>query len=331
MSLTEKLRVTARRVRRNGTTLADLAADIDGHGQRRKDGIRQRISELTSALAGAGTPIGRKWRVITPVQSTEELLELLFKAIGELTPATAWLMLATIEGQLPTAERVRAAVRTAALDGLVPAVRLAIWSGPLPRYLDNGPWHPVQIVTDRIVVDVHHTAQTDFATGIQRVTREATRRWLVAHQPILIGWRPDTTSMRALTPKEVHRACWGGPAVDVPSDDPILVPWRCTYILPELAAEVTRTQYLLAMAEHSGNPLNIIGYDLVPVTTSETSHEGLIPGSPAIWPQRGTPATSFRSRSAPPVSTSAGETCWPVPAWPDRASSRSFYPPPPTR
>ncbi len=278
MSLAEKVRTTLRRLHPEDNTVRGLASDIDGAGERRRNGLRQRITELIAALAGAEPAVGRAWRPVTSKRPTAELLENLVAAMGEVTPAVAWLVLATVEGVLPTADRVRRAVRLARLEGPVAAIRLAVWSGPLPRYLDNGPWHPVQIVTGRVLVDVHHTAQTDFATGIQRVTREATRRWLADHEPLLIGWRPEMTSMRSLSPREIHRACWGGPPVVIPTDDPIVVPWRCTYVLPELAAEVTRTQYLLAMAEFSGVTLNLIGYDLVPVTTAETSHEGLIPG-----------------------------------------------------
>ncbi|SDP04566.1 Glycosyl transferases group 1 [Nakamurella panacisegetis] len=298
-NMAENLRTTVRRIRPVDSSVQGLARSIDHHGSRRRNGLRQRIAELIAALNGDRTPVGRQWQPSTPTQSTPELLDRLVATLAEVTPAKAWLLLAVLEGELPSSAKVRSAVRAAALDGATAAVRLALWNGPLPRYLDAGPWHPVQVVTDRVLVDVHHTAQTDFATGIQRVTREATRRWLAAHDATLIGWRPGMTSMRQLTPKEVHRACWGGPAVTVPDDGPVLVPWHCTYILPELAAEVTRTGYLLSMAEHSGNPMNIIGYDLVPVTTSETSHEGLIPGF------AGNLAAARYARNVVPISVGA--------------------------
>ena len=278
VSVVEKVRSTVRRLRPTDDTPSGLASDIDGHGAGRGAALRQRIAELIGALAGDPAEVGRAWQPEVPTDSTPQLLDVLLAALDPLTEDRAWLMLAAVEGTLPSAAKVKAAVRAAALDGPVAALRLALWNGPLPRYLDAGPWHPVRILTDRVIVDVHHTAQTDFATGIQRVTREATRRWLPKHKPTLIGWRPDMTSMRALTPKEIHRACWGGPPVAVPADDPIVVPWRCVYLLPELAAEAARTEYLLALAQYSGNPLNIIGYDLVPISTAETSHEGLIPG-----------------------------------------------------
>jgi glycosyltransferase involved in cell wall biosynthesis len=66
--------------------------------------------------------------------------------------------------------------------------------------------------------------------------------------------------------------------VVVPAGDTVVVPWRCRYLLPDLAAEVARTGYLQALAQFSGSSLSLIGYDLVPITTAETSHEGMAPG-----------------------------------------------------
>lgn len=299
MSVLEKVRMASRRLHPTDDSVAGLCVDIDSHGAARKEGLRQRIAELTLALQDDLGPTDAAWHWMSPVGPTSALVHDLIASFDVLNPRQVWLMLACVAGRLPIADQVRAAIRAGALDGPLAAVRLAIWSGPLPRYLDAGPWYPVRVVRSRTIVDVHHTAQTDFATGIQRVTREATRRWLADHEPVLVGWRPDMTSMRALTPREIRRACWGGPAVPVPSDDPILVPWQCTYLLPELAAEASRTTYLLAVAEYSGTPLNIIGYDLVPVTTAETSHIGLIPGF------AGNLAAARYARNIVPISVAA--------------------------
>ena len=154
------------------------------------------------------------------------------------------------------------------------------------------------IVADRVIVDVHHTAMTDFATGIQRVTREASRRWGTDHRPVVVGWTPNHESLR-VDPGGTVAPTGAGLRSTVPTDDPVVVPWRCTYLLPELAAEPDRTDRLQALARYSGSSLGIIGYDLVPVTTAETCHEGLIPASPAIWPPSATPATMV------PISESA--------------------------
>jgi glycosyltransferase involved in cell wall biosynthesis len=189
--------------------------------------------------------------------------------------AHIWLTLAVLEGKLPDSAEVVAAARAAELDGVEAWLRSLVAASAVNGLAER---RSVTVVTGRVLVDVHHTAQTDFATGIQRVTREATRRWVADHDVLLVGWVPEMTAIRALTPAESDRARHGGPPVAVPVADPIVVPWRCTYLLPELAAEVVRTAYLQALAQFSGSTFGLIGYDLVPITTAETSHEGMAPG-----------------------------------------------------
>lgn len=288
-STIEMLRRFTRSRAKGRNTLEALADDIDHHGAARREGLRQRLTELINALGGSTTD-----------QQTAALLRELVGLLEPLDHPEAWLMLGTIGGNLPDSDQVRAAVRAAAEDGPLAALRLAIWSGPLPRVLDSGPFRPVHIVSNVVVVDVHHTSQTDFATGIQRVTREVTRRWVQNHQPTLIGWTADMRAMRKLTPPESRRTCWGGPAVDVPTNDSLIIPWNCTYLLPELAADPQRTGPLLAMAQYSNTTLNIIGYDLVPITTAETSQEGMrVVFARAL-------AAARHARTIAPISEAAG-------------------------
>ena len=261
-----------------GAEVDSLAADIDRSAADRSRALRRRISTVSATLGGPGNGRADEERGADEERSTAELVAELSDRLG---PAPAvepiWLVLAVLAGELPTPEQVRAAHRAAALDGPVAALALAMAQVPAQVPATDA-FPQVTVVADRVVVDVHHTAQADFVTGIQRVTREVTRRWMAEYRPLLIGWRPDLHSIRALSGAEARRACWGGPAVPVPTDDAVVVPWNCTYVLPELAAEVTRTGYLQALAEYSTSTLNIVGYDLVPMTTAETSHIGLIPG-----------------------------------------------------
>ena len=241
---------------------------LSGRGGARLRAVEQRLTELVTVLDGGA---GHE----QPTSITA-LLDRLLPHLEQADHSRIWLLLAVLQANLPTPEAVVATYRVAVLDGPRAAVVHAATTGSLAPG-QNGPYLDVRVVTDQVVVDVHHTAQTDFATGIQRVTREATRRWMQWHEPLLLGWRPELSSLRALSAGEAKRACWGGPPVPIP-DGPVVVPWRCTYVLPELAAEVTRTTFLQALAQYSTNTLNLIGYDLVPVTTAETSHIGLIPG-----------------------------------------------------
>jgi glycosyltransferase involved in cell wall biosynthesis len=107
--------------------------------------------------------------------------------------------------------------------------------------------------------------------------------------------------MRLLSPQERTRALDGGPAVEPPEVDTLVVPWRSTYVLPELAAEVARADRVLAMAACSATTLNMVGYDLVPITTAETSHVGLVPGF-----ARNLAAARY-ARVVAPISQAAGD------------------------
>jgi hypothetical protein len=185
------------------------------------------------------------------------------------------LLLATMTGRLPEGSQVDSLVRTAELDGIATVVTQLISSCVAQ---EDRTWPTIQIVDGQRLVDVHLTAATDFAKGIQRVTREVTRRWVRDHQPTLIGWNADLTAMRLLTAAEAQRACWGGSGSTLPAADAVVVPWRCTYLLPELALDIDRVARLQAMAQYSGTSLNLIGYDLVPMTAAETCHPALVPG-----------------------------------------------------
>ncbi len=253
------------------TPLGRAVRAVTGYSPVRQRAMVQRLTELVSALeeggsAAAGLPA-----------TVAGLVDRLLPHLADPDHARIWLLLAVLQANLPTPEAVVAAHRVAALDGPPAVLAHVATSGSLGPG-QSGPYLDVTVVTGRVLVDVHHTSQTDFATGIQRVTREATRRWMSWHRPLLVGWRPELSSLRALSGPEAKRACWGGPPVPIPDHDAVVVPFHCTYVLPELAAEVTRTTFLQGLAQYSSNTLNVIGYDLVPMTTAETSHIGLIPG-----------------------------------------------------
>ena len=59
----------------------------------------------------------------------------------------------------------------------------------------------------------------------------------------------------------------------------VLVPWRSTYVLPELAIQPSRCLALGALARFSGNRTAVIGFDCVPLTSPETTAEGF----PAVF------------------------------------------------
>ena len=72
------------------------------------------------------------------------------------------------------------------------------------------------------------------------------------------------------TSREAPRQRGGGH----PARERVVVPWRGTYVLPELAIQPRRCAGLQALAEHSPTRCGVIGFDCVPLTSPETSARG---------------------------------------------------------
>ncbi len=131
------------------------------------------------------------------------------------------------------------------------------------------------VVDHGLVIDVDFTARHGHNTGIQRVAREAIRRWAPEHEFTLAAWTEDGDITRSLTPGERARV------IDWTSDkrlelsDPyqenaaeLIVPWRSTILLPEVA--LLRTwERMSCAAEFSGNRVVVIGYDVIPITSAQ--------------------------------------------------------------
>ena len=99
---------------------------------------------------------------------------------------------------------------------------------------------------------------------------------------ILIGWTDGFTAYRRLSAVEsagaapVRRV---GQTTDPVSrnrpSDRVLVPWKCTHLVPELPAELDQAPRYQAFAEFSGSTTGLIGFDCVPVMAAETTAEGM--------------------------------------------------------
>jgi glycosyltransferase involved in cell wall biosynthesis len=93
---------------------------------------------------------------------------------------------------------------------------------------------------------------------------------------MMVGWTPDLDAVRALSAAEVNRLVGGddeAPLVEIDDQEVVIVPWRCLYVVPELATEPMRTERMSCLAACSANPFSMIGYDLIPVTTAETCYD----------------------------------------------------------
>lgn len=187
-----------------------------------------------------------------------------------------WLALCVLRAEYPTKDEVIETARRIRLDGAAAALRRVMRS-PARR----GPRHgfsvrPVRVLTGATIVDVHHTAGTGLATGIQRVVRKTIQQWSATHEIVLVGWTPSFRGIRELSTDERENALYGTrPNAGGPQTDEITVLWRSTYILPELAIEADRTARIGALAEFSGNATSAIGYDCVPLTSAETTGLGM--------------------------------------------------------
>jgi glycosyltransferase involved in cell wall biosynthesis len=198
-------------------------------------------------------------------------LEAALARVVQLTdPGEVWLALAAVSGQLPLDSTVTSVGRRAEFAGARPLLAAIAAAST-----DEGLRRPVQIVTDSVIVDVHNTAHTSLATGIQRVARESARRWSQTHACTLVAWIDDFDAMRTLDPVEQARITGVSAPVPDESTAPIVVPWRCTYVLPELVADRRRNARLLALARHTSNRTSVIGFDCIPITSGDTSDEGV--------------------------------------------------------
>jgi glycosyltransferase involved in cell wall biosynthesis len=238
----------------------------DGRHQRRA-ALSIRISALVGVLGG-----------LVDGGEAADLLAALDRVLGLAGPDEIWLALAVVTGQLPDSAAVLRATRSTRLDGAASMLFDALAES---GQLCSDDWPDVDVVSGRVVVDINHTARTSLTTGIQRVARETVRRWRRDKDVMLIGWTDDYAALRELAANEVDYA-FVGPGGS--SDDPgvgasrVIVPWRCTVLVPELPAEPVRAPRFQAFANYSGSTTGLIGFDCVPVMAAETSAEGMSSG-----------------------------------------------------
>lgn len=228
--------------------------------------LRERVDQVAEALGRTDLLVGH---------AGDSLTAALARVVTPTDRHEVWLALAVVSGALPTDAVVTEACRRAEFDGIDPLVE-AIEAGATPLTLS----HRVRVVTDATVVDVHNTARTQLATGIQRVARETASRWAGMLPCTMVAWTDGFSSLRDLSPAERARmdgTAFDGSAVAVADEgaSDIVVPWRSTYLVPELVADRPRNQRILALARWSQNRTGVIGFDCIPLTSGDTSDAGV--------------------------------------------------------
>ena len=208
-----------------------------------------------------------------------------------------WLLLTCVQGQFPTSEDVLRLRRNLELDDGLAASRFLLASTSRP--VGDFSALPAVLVHDQVVVDTGHTAGGNLNTGIQRVVREVLRRWTPGRPVLPVAWTEHQSCTRTLTAAELQRTSrWGvaletapttpiasGPVAEGPvAEGPLagtsalpqlVIPWRSTYLVPELPLEPERLARLIALARYSGTRVVLIGYDLIPVTNAAAVGGGL--------------------------------------------------------
>src|SRR5664279_212827 len=145
-SIAERLHLGTSRITPTGTghPVTDLATKIDSLDPATRVAIRQRANQLITTLTP--TP--------APQHDTNATLTSLIHALTPMDNATAWLLLATINGQLPDDMTVDATVRTAELDGTTTAITHTI-THRIHTTPENETWPTVTILAGHHLIDVH--------------------------------------------------------------------------------------------------------------------------------------------------------------------------------
>ena len=205
------------------------------------------------------------------VASHDDLGDALAGVIDTRDRSHVWLALAVLTGRFPDRTAVVELARASEFDD-----GSSLWEAVAKLTTDESASWRVRVATDEVLVDVAHTASTDLATGIQRVARETTRRWLRDHDCTPVSWSRGFQSLRELTVVERARIVQSkaNETVEAPPEATVVIPWHATYVLPELAAEPPRSARLLALAELTPNRTGVIGFDCVPITSAETTQLG---------------------------------------------------------
>lgn len=242
-------------------------------GRTRGELRRHLTDRMRTLLRALGHPV--------PAGSSQRLARAVEAALSDADAAQVWLALAVLTGQLPVDNDVVETHRRLRLDGPRCALSPVVARSTSRLAADRRRPARVEVLTGAVTVDLHHTSETELATGIQRVARETARRWDRDHQVELVGWTEDYTALRRLDPLS-HRRALGAhhrsDRVDPGQEQAaptIVVPWGGIHLTVELATEEPRTMRMHALARFSNNRTGVIGFDCVPLTTAETVAEAM--------------------------------------------------------
>lgn len=234
------------------------------------------LDEVEKLLPPARRALTSRLRLLVTTLTGDEAdptplpVDLVADVVGN-APDRLWLAHAVLSAELPTDEDMADLLVRARLGGtwaaLAPALRLLTEARRLVE---------VDVLEEVVSCDVHTTSESEFMSGIQRVVRETTARWERAHDVVHLGWTNDQSALRHLGVEQRTRLFGAAQNAAATSTAPrVVVPWRSTHLWVEVITDLRRTGRLLALAQHSGNQVGVLGYDSIPVTSSATVADGM--------------------------------------------------------
>ena len=211
-------------------------------------------------------------RPLPSVRDEASLKRALNELIDGRDRRQVWLALAALTGRLPGETLVLETARAWEFDDA------ALFHALRSQTTRESAALRVVVEREKTLVDVGDTAASMLATGIQRVVREVAKRWTSRDSVRFTGWTPRWESLRDLEGSERTRVERGIARAEGESDEAprtVVIPWHTTYLLLEVSAEPVRSDRIRALARFSGSRTAALCYDLIPVTSSETSSPGM--------------------------------------------------------
>lgn len=216
------------------------------------------------------TTLGRDPEPLPVRLRRDELGSVVRSLIDPADHSHVWLALSVMSGVIPVPFRVTAVARATEFDdGTALGDEIASMStaDSLGSRLEVTP-------PGTVLVDVATTVNSAFTTGIQRVVRQTVPVWERTYGAVPVAWTRETTMLRALAEDEAAALAESSApdrgASPEPAATTLLVPWRATYVLPEVTVERDRCKRTQSIAQYACGRSGALGYDLIPLTSSET-------------------------------------------------------------
>jgi hypothetical protein len=208
--------------------------------------VRSRIAAVVDAVDP--NPVATD-----PRAATTRLAEVM----PAFTVAEFWLLLGTVRGHLPAPAHVRRVRRAYELDGADGALAQVL--AGLPRDVRVA---PVEIVTDRALVDVTGLLPGEDGTEGRGAGRQLIRAWSTVPGVLPVTWTSSRRSLRGLGAAEYEALGIRRGFID---DATLLVPHRSRFVLLGTVDLPRAAERLIALGQYSLNETGSVGYGITPL------------------------------------------------------------------